>query len=120
MANKEPNENIVKPIIIHDEEHEREYTLEFNRDTVKFAEQRGFDINDVQRFPMTKLPELFYYAFRMHHPNISRANTDKIFFDSLGGLTDQVANRLGELYAVPYEALNGADERKNPKVTVEL
>lgn len=113
-------EQRVKPIVIHDEDHDRDYTLEFNRDTVKFAESRGFDINDVSRFPMIKLPELFFYAFRMHHPNISRANTDKIFFDELGGLDQQTANRLGELFAVPYEALNGDPARKNPKVTVEL
>ena len=110
----------MKPIIIHDEEHGHDYTLEFNRDTVRFAEQRGFDINDVGRFPMTKLPELFWYAFRMHHPNVSKAVTDRIFFEDLGGLDTKTAERLGELYSAPYEALNGNAERKNLKMTVEL
>ena len=110
----------VKPIIIHDADNNMDYTLEFNRESIRFAEARGFVMADVDRFPMTKLPELFYYAFRMHHKNISRERTDRIFFDELGGLSEEAATRLGELYAVPYEALNGGNESKNSKVTVEL
>ena len=111
----------VKPIIIHDEEKGIDYTLEFNRDTVRFAEARGFDIDDVGKFPLTKLPELFFYAFRMHHPNIARANTDKILFEDLGGLPEGAVERLGALYAIPLKALSGKENKaKNPKVTVEL
>ena len=47
MATKEVNEK-VKPIILHDTEEEEDYTLEFNRETVRFAEGRGFDIPDDQ------------------------------------------------------------------------
>ena len=122
MATKEVNEQ-VKPIIIHDPDNERDYTLEFNRDSIRFAEARGFDIDDVGKFPMTKIPELFFYAFRMHHPNVSREKTDRILFDELGGLPEGVAERLGALYSVPYEALNGKNKegkKGNPRMTVEL
>lgn len=121
MANKEINEQ-VKPIILHDAENEMDYTLEFNRETIRFAEARGFDIDDVGRYPMTKLPELFYYAFRMHHKNISREKTDRILFDDLGGMPSGMAERLGALYAAPFEALtNGNGEKtKNSKMTVEF
>lgn len=119
MEEKELNER-VKPIILHDEEHDREYTLEFSRDSVAFAEQRGFSIQDLDRYPMVKMPEFFYYAFRMHHPNISRSNTDKILFDMLGGMPEGMAERLGELYAVPYEALNNSGKAKNSRMTVEM
>lgn len=121
MANKEVNEQ-VKPIIIHDTENGIDYTLEFNRETVKFAEARGFDIDDVGRFPMTKIPELFFYAFRMHHMNISREKTDRILFEELGGLPEGVAERLGALYSAPFEALSNknGDKAKNRKMTVEL
>lgn len=121
MASKEINEQ-VKPIIIHDAENEIDYTLEFNRESVKFAEARGFDIDDVSRFPMTKIPELFFYAFRMHHKNVSREKTDRILFEDLGGLPEGCAERLGALYAAPFEALSNKDgeKRKNSKVTVEL
>lgn len=121
MANKEVNEQL-KPIIIHDTENEMDYTLEFNRETVRFAEARGFDIEDVGKYPMTKLPELFFYAFRMHHKNISREKTDRILFDDLGGLPEGAAERLGALYAAPFEALSGKEgnKAKNPKMTVEM
>ena len=120
MAKSEVNEQ-VKPIIIHDTENSIDYTLEFNRESVKFAEARGFDIDDVGKYPLTKIPELFYYAFRMHHKNVSREKTDRILFDELGGLPKGAIERLGALYAVPFEALNSEDNKaKNPKVTVEL
>lgn len=122
MAKAETNENErVKPIIIHDEEVGEDYTLEFNRETVMWAESRGFDIEDISKYTMTKVPELFYYAFRMHHKNISRAETDRILFEKLGGLPEGVGERLCELYAVPFKALNAKENNvKNPKVTVEF
>ncbi len=121
MANKEINEQ-VKPIIIHDEENGIDYTLEFNRETIRFAEARGFDIDDVSRFPMSKLPELFYYSFRMHHKNVSREKTDRILFDDLGGMPSGMAERLGALYAAPFEALTNSEgkQAKNSKMTVEF
>lgn len=118
-------EERVKPIILHDLENNEDYTLEFNRETVLFAEARGFDIDDVARFPLTKIPELFYYAFRMHHKKLSRGQTDHILFDVLKGLPEGAAERLGALYAVPFEALNGkknneGDDQGNAKMTVEM
>ncbi len=121
MAKKEINEQ-VRPITITDTEKGEEYTLEFDRDSIRFAEARGFDIDDIGKFPMTKLPELFYYAFRMHHKNISREKTDRILFEDLGGMPSGMAERLGALYAAPFEALtnNNGDKAKNSKVTVEF
>ena len=121
MATKEVNEQ-VKPIIIHDAENEVDYTLEFNRESIRFAEARGFDIDDVGKYPMTKIPELFFYAFRMHHKNISREKTDRILFEDLGGLPEGAAERLGALYAAPFEALSSKEDKKskNSKVTVEM
>ena len=121
MAKAEVNEH-VKPIILHDAEEGVDYTLEFDRDSVRFAEARGFDIADVGKFPMTKVPELFFYAFRMHHKSVSREKTDRILFEYLGGLPDGMAERLGALYSAPFEALT-ADEgkpAKNARITVEM
>ena len=120
MASKEVNEKI-NPIILHDTEEQVDYTLEFDRESVKYAENRGFDISDVGKFPMLKLPELFYYAFRMHHKSISREKTDKILFDYLGGMPDGMAERLGALYSIPFEALTAKEGKvKNARITVEL
>jgi len=97
----------INPIKLTDNESGTVYTLEF-------------DINDVARFPMTKLPELFFYAFRMHHKNVSREKTDRILFDDLGGMPDGMAERLGLLYSAPFEALSGGEKGKNGKMTVEF
>lgn len=118
----------VKPIVLKFSDDEGnvtdEYTLEFNRETIKFAEARKFDIDDVSKYPMTKIPELFWYAFRWHHPSMSKAQTDKIFFENLGGfegVPDGFGARLGELYNAPFTAsFDGEKTVKNPKWTVEL
>ena len=125
MAKKEVNEKI-KPIILHDTDNGAEYTLEFNRETIRFAESRGFKIEDVADYPMSKIPELWFYAFRMHHKNVSREKTDKFIFDpevGFGGINDipeGVVERLFQLYNEPFEATKTEEERKNSKLTVEL
>lgn len=108
-----------KPIIIHDKEKNHDYTLEFNRDAVKFAEQRGFSIEDVDRYQMTKVPEFFWYAFRWHHPSVSLQQAEDILY-RMGGMTEALGQRLGELWAVPYKALSNTGDVKNVTVTVEL
>jgi hypothetical protein len=117
MANTEER---VQPIIIHDLENKRDYTLEFNRDTVKFAEGRGFIIEDIDRFKMTKIPEFFWYAFRMHHPSVSLSQAEKLL-ERMGGMSEELGRRLGELWAAPFAAL-APDEgnEKNVTVTVDL
>lgn len=123
MAKKEINET-VKPITIRDNEIGTTYTLEFTRESVRFAEMRGFDIDDVSRYPMLKVPELFFYAFRTHHKNVSREKTDKILFDELKGMPDGMLERLILLYGKPFESLSQSEEsdgeEKNSRMTVEF
>lgn len=107
----------MKPIILKDKD--TEYTLEFNREAIAFSEMRGFKIGDVSDFPMTKVPELFFYAFRMHHKNVARDKTDKIL-EEMGGLPEGFVARLVELYTAPFDFLLEGGERKNSKWTVEM
>lgn len=98
-----------------------EYTLEFNRKSVAYAEQNGFSIEDVAGKLMTRVPELFHYAFRMHHPNMRKDQTDAILFNDLGGLSNEQIEKLIELYGAPYETLiNDSGESKNSKLTVVM
>lgn len=62
--------NEVKPMIITDMETGDQYTLEFDKESVRFAESRGFDLDDVAKYPLTKVEELFWYAFRKHHKRV--------------------------------------------------
>jgi len=111
----------VNPIVLRFDDRNETYTLEFDRDAIRFAEGRGFDIDDVGKQPMTKLPELFWYAFRMHHKSVSKEKAERILFDDLGGMPKGMAERLGELYAQPHRALqNETDKPKNPNLTVEM
>ena len=108
----------VKPIIIKDKKNNREYTLEFDRDSVRFAESRGFKLEDVDEYVMTKVPEFFWYAFRMHHKSIAMNQAEEILKE-IGGLNEAIAKRLVELYVQTYNSL-GSEETKNPDMTVEL
>ena len=108
--------NDTKPMIIVDEENGREYTLEFNRKTVVKTEQAGLDINKMDGLPMTMIPILFWGAFLMHQPYMTREQTDKILFDALGGLSAEELTKLGTLYAVPFQTLISSDgESANPR-----
>ena len=112
----------VKPIIIRFGEDE-EYTLDFNRESVKFAEERGFVIGTAGDFPMTKIPEFFYYSMRANHKKLARSQTDAIL-DRIGGLTPKMIDRLGQLYVQAIESNNviqdEEDLAKNGSVTVEM
>lgn len=111
----------VKPIVLKDVGTGEEYTLEFNREAVRFAEARGFAITEIEKFPMT-LYDLFYYAFRMHHRNVSREKTDKLIDDGFGGLAgipSGMLERLVELYAATFGTLYDEDE-ENPRIVVKL
>ena len=97
-----------------------EYTLEFSRKSVEFAEKRGSKMDELGDYMMTRVPELFYYSFRMHHPMMTKKQTDEILFDKLGGMSEAMLTRLGELHAQGYESLINSEESKNSKVTMTM
>jgi hypothetical protein len=114
----------VKPIRLIDNETGDTYILEFDRDTVRWAEDRGFDPDLITKYPMTVGTDFFYYAFRMHHRNtVSKEKTDKIFFDMLGGFNDttgKILGRLRELYYETYITFRDDEVGENPRMAVEL
>lgn len=114
-------DNKVNPMRITDPDTGEVYVLEYSRESVRFAEQRGFKITELTDFPQTNIPALFFYAFRKNHRSLARDKTDKLLED-LGGLTAAEISRLVELYNQPNESLIIADEggRKNSRLTVEL
>lgn len=115
-------EEKIGPINLTLEDTQETFTLEFDREAVKFAEARGFKPEDLAAFPMTKIPELFFYSFRMHHKNVSREKTDKIienYFGGIAGFPDGMLERLGSLYAQPFTTLEDKEGKKG-KVTVQF
>lgn len=118
-----PMEDRVRPARLRDQVTGDEYVLDFSRDSVRFAEQRGFKPDEVLEFPVTKIPELFFYAFRKNHKNLAKNQTDRILEEQLGGITEELLARLIQLYnqaALTHLIASEEDDGKNARMTVEL
>lgn len=105
----------ITPIVITDPDTGREYTLEYNRKSVVKIEQSGFDINAIESKSMTMIPLMFWGAFLMHHPHITKDQADHILFDGLGGLSEEELAHLGKLYAEPLQTLVASENEGNPR-----
>jgi len=105
----------VKPMVIVDPDEGREYTLEFSRKTVAKAEQAGLAVNELESKSMTMIPLMFWAAFLMHHPYMTREQSDKILFEGLGGLDGDEMEYLGKLYAEPFQTLIKGEDEENPR-----
>jgi len=112
----------VKPIVLTDNVTGDVYVLEFSRDSVKFAESKGFDINEFgSKVQISAIEDLFWYAFRMHQPKTSKADADKILYEKLGGVPEGLVERLAELYLAPFNSLIRDEESsKNSQMTVDF
>ena len=117
-----PIEDRVRPVRLVGENGD-EYILDFSRDSVRFAEQRGFKPDEVLDFPATKIPEMFFYAFRKNHKNLAKNQTDKILEEELGGMTEALLTSLMQLYnqaALTHVVVTDEEAAKNARMTVEL
>jgi len=112
----------VSPIYLENKETGKQYTLEFNRASVKRAERLGFNIKDIGDKAVSGIEDLFYYSFFMHHGNsVSREEAERVLYDELGGMPDGMLDRLAELYAVCLESLyQDEDKAKNSKWSVKF
>ena len=88
--------------------NDKDYCLEFTKASVKSMEDRGFAPSKILEAPVTYLPELFYGAFRAHHPYINRKIVDEIF-EGIEGKSELV-NTLIEMYNEPIKALTEEKE----------
>lgn len=98
------------------------YELDFSRESVAYSESRGFKLEEVAVYPVTRIVELFYYSFRKNYPRVSRGKIEA-FMDAWGGIPESVLKRLIELYSQAATANNirpDQDEGKNAVGTVEL
>lgn len=111
----------VEPMILTIPDTGESYTLEFSRESIRFAEQRKFNIQELTLYPETNIPALFFYAFRKNHPNVARSKTDEILREYMGGgLSVEEIERLLQLYNEPISTLISTEEIKNRKATVSL
>lgn len=116
-------ETRIKPMIVRDNETGERYELDFTRESVQFAEGRGFEPDKVLDFPTTQIPALWFYAFRANHKKMAKNQTDALL-SKIGGVTDAMLERLILLYQQAITSNNiyqdDEDLAKNALVTVEL
>lgn len=115
-------EERINPVRVTDKDSGEVYELDFSRESVRFAEARGFKLEDVNDFPVTKFSELFYFSLRKNHRNLPKEKADKLY-EKMGGMTEKLLIRLIHLYQQAASANNIQDEEelaKNEHVTVEL
>lgn len=115
----------IKPLVLTDTSDGVKYELDFNRESIKFAEARGFDVSDVKRYPTTLIPKLWYYAFRKNHKNLAENQAERLFSKLFPkGLPISCLTRLLELYqqAAVTNVIDIEDEEdeKNGCVVVEM
>ena len=81
----------------------KEYELEFNRQSVKQMEAQGFVLDEITSKPMTMIPMLFAGAFYKNCKGTKRSVIDDIF-DSIGDKTG-LMQALMEMYAETLSTL---------------
>jgi hypothetical protein len=92
------------------EYNDKEYTLEFTRESVKQMEREGFKAGEILEKPMLTLPKLFAGAFKAHHKFGLKANEIDAIFNSFKN-KDALFEKLAEMYNEPIEAM--LDEPKD-------
>ena len=92
----------------------KEYVLEYNRQSVKTMENQGFVLEDLTKKPANMIPLLFSGAFIKNHSGkggVSRKVVDEIF----DGIDDKTAlmEALMEMYAETLGSLTDSNGEGN-------
>ena len=89
----------------------KEYVLEYNRQSVKMMEGQGFVLDELASKPMTMIPLLFSGAFIKNCKGIKRNTIDEIY----SGIGDKNAllEALMEMYAETLSTLTDSSEEGN-------
>ena len=99
--------------------NDKEYVLEYSRQSVKTMEQQGFVLDELTSKPMTMLPMLFEGAFiKNHKGSVKRKEMDEIY----KGIKDRSAlmEALMEMYAETLSTLMDDDAEEAGNVSWAL
>jgi len=86
----------------------KDYTLEFNRQSVKMIESQGFVAAELTQQPVTMIPLLFQGAFAKNHKGLKRATIDEIY-EGIANKSELIS-ALVEMYSETVSTLNGDSE----------
>ena len=85
------------------EHNDVKYVLEYTRKSVEMMERQGFEIEELQRKPMTYLPALFAGAFLAHN-RVEKSDVIVKTYAELPNKGDMLG-KLVEMYSDPIVAL---------------
>lgn len=94
---------------------DKDYVLEYTKNTVRQMERSGFIANDLEDKPMTVLPTLFAGAFLANHSSVKREKID-IIYSKMGDKKRLIA-ALSEMYNDTVETLLEEPEEGNVEWT---
>ena len=86
---------------------DKEYSLEYSRQSVRTMEQQGFVLDELTSKPMTMIPMLFQGAFIKNHKGIKRSLIDEIY-KGIGNRLE-LMEALMEMYAETLSSLMDDD-----------
>lgn len=87
---------------------EKDYTLEYNRQSVRMMEGQGFVLEQITEKPVTMIPMLFSGAFMKNHRGLKRAFVDEIYDEVVD--KSGLLNALMEMYAETLSSLTDEKE----------
>lgn len=87
---------------------EKDYTLEYNRQSVRMMESQGFVLDQISTKPATMIPMMFSGAFMKNHRGLKRAFIDEIFDETVD--KTGLLNALMEMYAETLSTLTDETE----------
>ena len=88
----------------------KEYTLEYNRQSVRMMESQGFAADELTKQPVTMIPLLFQGAFMKNHKGLKRALIDEIY-DNIADKSALIA-ALVDMYSETINSLIGDREEE--------
>lgn len=88
------NENVNKIEFDYNGKH---YLLEYTLDTIREMEANGFNINDIDNKPGTRIPQLWNGAFFAHERRTSNA-VKKELYSKLSQYNDELLQTLSTMY----------------------
>ena len=88
--------------------NDKEYELEYNRQSVRTMEAQGFVLDQISSKPVTMIPMLFTGAFIKNHKGIKRSLMDEMYEE----ISDKTGllQALMELYAETLSTLTDDKE----------
>lgn len=98
--------------------NDKEYVLEYTRETISTLEKMGFDVNKLTSQPMTMLPLAFKGLFFKNHRFIKEKEIEEIYeqFKDRNKLLETIGTMLAETYNSLQE---NVDEDGNDKGNID-